>query len=77
VSGIWTIIRVEGHCLREYDITGKTSKYLYRTDGSKVDNPDYDPTYVPPPIPSWCPRVPKYVCLEKGCIHFVCCVYRR
>lgn len=71
----WTIIKLEGYCFHGCDLTGKMSKVLYDLDGNETPNEDYDPSYVDPPAPDWCPGKPCYMCLFEKCVHFGYCEY--
>jgi len=71
----WTHIILEAYCARKW--SAKKGKYLYKlTDSKKLkmkkaSNPDYDSNYRTPKKPSYCPNLPRYICLETNCPHLL------
>ncbi|MDD5162846.1 MAG: hypothetical protein PHD95_01415 [Candidatus ainarchaeum sp.] len=64
---------MEAYCSRKWST--KKDKHLYKLVDSKSlkmekePNPNYDPNYKTPKKPSYCPNLPRYICLEKNCHH--------
>lgn len=73
-DSVFTIIHIEGFCLRRANWESKSSKYVYELteDGRFIqqDNPDYTPELRIPPRPSFCPHKPTFICLFNDCPHF-------
>lgn len=69
----WSHIILEAFCLRKCD--PRKGKYVYEIIDEetmktrRVPNPQYDPDFKTPRKPSYCPNIPSYTCLDKGCPH--------